>query len=520
MQGSAVGERDRARLVKGAWINVVGALGKFLTPGYLILANQIYGPAVFGLYALSLAPLEMLTNFVAAGFKDAVERFAARDPDGDEATDGIYSVIVRCLGWVLVMAALAALILVVAGKPLVVHVWRRPELYDVLLLLTANVPLIGFTLVLLAATRALMVMHPEVVVTSFTVPLVMIAFAYALHPAIPGVYGLVLAYTIANAVGLALAAFYFARYYSLRRLWAARRVACPERLAAFAVPQSFNMVLALATWNLDVIMLGSFVGNAQIGFYRTAAEIARSLTQIRFVFSSVYSPLVARYARERNIPAMQESFSVISRWVLSIAAPVTVLVFLYRSEILWVFNPAYYQDALFVGLLLVGPLFSAATGLAGNILVMAGFPVYNLLNGILLTVVNAGINLLLIPVWGLAGAAFATMVAQLGVGILQIVEVRALVGVRVEWLRMFRPTAAAAAGLAAAWGVAPLAAPWPPAAAVLQGVVAVGVCVAVMFVPIGSRMRLRRPAVAAAAASAAATTRPGDDGPPPAGPIA
>jgi O-antigen/teichoic acid export membrane protein len=493
---TAVEARDRARLLKGAGINLVGAIGKFLTPAYLILANQIFGPAAFGLYSLTLAPLEMLNNFVVTGFKDAVERFAARDPDATEAGDEIYSILWRCLLWVLAMAAIGVGVLVVVGKPLVVYAWSRPELYRVLLLFACNVPLVGVMIILLSATRALMIMHPDVIVTSFAVPAVMIACAFLLHPSMPSVYGLVLSYTIANGVGMLLAMVYFARYYSLRRLWAARKVPTREKLARFAVPQSVNMMLTLATWNLDVMMLGSFVGDAQIGFYRTAAEIARSMTQLRFVFSGVYSPLVARYAREKNVPAMQESFDLISRWVLAVAAPLTVLVFLYRAEILWVFNPAYNQSATFMALLLVGPLFNAATGLTGNILVMAGFPFYNLLNGVLLTIVNGCLNYFLIPVWNLAGAAFATMVAQLGVGILQIVEVRRLVGVRVRWTTLLRPSFAAVASLAAAWGVASLAAPWPIAAIVVQGLVAVVVYVGLMFAPIGRRFSFARPTIA------------------------
>jgi O-antigen/teichoic acid export membrane protein len=435
----------------------------------------------------------MLINFVVTGFKDAVERFAARDPDNTQATDAIYAVIWRCLLWVLGMAAVAMAVVVAVGRPLVEYAWHRPELYKVLLLFTANIPLAGLTIILLSATRALMVMHPDVIVTSFVTPAAMIVSAFALHPLVPSVYGLVLAYTIANTIAVVLAAFWFGRYYSLRRLWAARKIPCPEKLAGFAIPQSFNMMLTLATWNLDVMMLGGFVGNAELGLYRTASEIARSMTQLRFVFSSVYSPLVARYAREKNVRAMQQSFSLISRWVLSVAAPLTVLVFLYRSEILWVFNPAYRQDALFLALLLVGPLLNAATGLTGNILVMAGYPVYNLMNGILLTAINGCLNYFLIPVWGLAGAAFATMVAQIGVCILQIVEVKLLIGVRVEWMKLIRPTVAAGLGLAAAWGVLSVAHPWPVVSTVLQGVAVVVVYVGVMFVAVGERMTLARP---------------------------
>lgn len=506
----AVAAKDRQRLLKGAGINLIGAIGKFLTPAYLILANQIYGPAVFGLFSLTLAPLEMLNNFVVAGFKDAVERFASRDPDEQPATDEIYAVIWRSLLWVLGLSAAAVGLVALVGRPLVVYAWGRPDLYQVLLLFSANVPVMGLTLILLAATRALMVMHAEVVVGSFVMPLGLILGAAALHSAVPSVYGLVLAQTGANVLGLALAIYYFARYYSLRRLWAARRTVCREKLVAFALPQSANMMLTMAQWNIDVMMLGGFVGDAAIGLYRTAAEIARSLTQLRFVFSSVYSPLVARYAREKNVAAMQESFSIISRWVMALAAPLTVLVFLYRSEILWLFNPAYRQEALFMTLLLLGPLFNAATGLTGNILVMAGYPIYNLLNGILLTVVNVVLNWLLIPEWGLAGAAFATMVSALGSGTLQIIEVRWLVGVKVEWLKLLRPAVGAGLALGAGLGVLALTQPWPVVALVAQGWTAVGVYLAVLFLPIGERFGFRRPTLVPAPAA--------PEAPPPAAP--
>jgi O-antigen/teichoic acid export membrane protein len=356
-------------------------------------------------------------------------------------------------------------------------VWGRADLYDVLIVFALNVPIVGVMTILLAAARAVMDMKGDALVRGLATPLLLIVSSIVVYPFVPTVYGLGLALTISNVVGMGASIWYFNRRYSLRRLWAARKRPAPKGLLVFAVPQSINMTLWQGIWNLDVLMLAAYVDDASLGLYRTVAEIARVVFSIRFSFSSVYAPLVARYTLENDHAGMQDSYTRLSRWIGTIAAPVVVGLVLFQGQILWAFNPAYSGGAAFMWLLLIGPLLACVTGLSGNILVMTGNHFWNLANSAVLLGVNAGLNVVLIPRYGMMGASLATMVGISGASLLQIAEVHYLMKVKVELAKIYKPIAAGGVALVAAWfagaaahGLGGLAAAVPVKAVVMVAV--------------------------------------------------
>jgi O-antigen/teichoic acid export membrane protein len=430
--------------------NILGALGRALVPVFYVLANQLYGPEVFGLYALAWAPAEILTMFVVVGFSDALQRFAARDPSCCEPGDLQYAVMWRCLGLVLAASVAAIALVVLAGPTVTTAVWGRPELASVLLIFALNVPLVGVLTILLAGARAVMDMKGDALVRGLVLPVLLPIGAVVIHPFLPTVLGLGLTITFSNLVGVVAAAWYFRKHYSLGRLWAARALPTPPGLLGFAFTQSLNLTFWQALWNLDVLVLGAYRSDAEIGLYRTAAELGRLVFSIRLSFSGVYAPLVARYSLENDLSGIQDSYLRLSRWIATIASPVVAALILFQTSILWLFNPSYAGGATFLWMLLVGPLVACTTGLSGNILVMSGQNRWNLANSALLLGVNAILAMTLIPHYGMTGASLATMIATTAVSLLQVVQVRRLLGIRFEVGRVWKPFLAAAVAAAAA----------------------------------------------------------------------
>ena len=456
-------DRDQRKLLVGASYNFLGSLGRIIIPLYYILANRIYGTDAYGLYALAIAPTEILTSFVGAGFADAIQRFSARDADRHEATSVHYAVLWRCTWWVVLASVVAAIAVIFGGHWLATSRWHRPDAYWTLVLFAINAPLVGVMGILLSACRAVLDMKGDVLVRGFVAPILLIVFAMIYRPFFPNVYGMCLALTTSNLVGVAAAIWYFRKHYSLRKLLAGRHTPAPRGLLAFAIPQSINMTIWQGLWNVDIMMLAGYVSNERIALYRIAAEIGRTVYGIRYSFSNVYAPLVARYTLENDIAGLQESYTRLSRWISIVAVPVVAIIVLSQAQLLWIVNPSFDGGAAFLWLLMIGPLLACSTGLSGNILVMTGHHFWNLSNSALLLASLAGLNLVLIPRYGMVGASVATMVAISGMSLLQIVEVRWLNGIRVEVSRLWKPfvagTVAFLVAYAAGQAVAQLAPP-------------------------------------------------------------
>jgi O-antigen/teichoic acid export membrane protein len=349
-------------------------------------------------------------------------------------------------------SGVAALAVIFGGRWLTVRFWHRPDAYWMLVVFAVNAPLVGVMGILLAGCRAVLDMKGDVLVRGFVAPLLLIGFAALYRLFTGGVYGMVLALTTSNVVGVGAAVWYFRKHYSLRKLLAGRHAPAPPGLLSFAIPQSINMTIWTGLWNVDLMMLGAYVADERIALYRIAAEIGRTVYGIRYSFSNVYAPLVARYTLEQNTAGLQDSYTRLSRWVSILAVPVVAIIVLCQAQLLWIVNPSFDGGAAFLWLLLVGPLLACATGLSGNILVMTGHHFWNLSNSALLLGTLTLLNLALIPRHGMLGASIATMTAISGMSLLQIVEVRWLNGVRVEVARLWKPFAAGTLGFLVAYG--------------------------------------------------------------------
>ena len=223
-------DRDQRKLLVGAGYNFLGSLGRVIIPLYYIIANHIYGTEAFGLYALAIAPTEILTSFVGAGFADAIQRFTARDADKHEATERHYAVLWRCTWWVVLASCVAGLVVVVGGRWLAGHFWNRPDAYWMLVLFAINAPIVGVMGILLASCRAVLDMKGDVLVRGFVAPVLLIGFALVYRRFFPDVYGMCLALTTSNVIGVAAAVWYFRKHYSVRKLWAGRKSAARSSL--------------------------------------------------------------------------------------------------------------------------------------------------------------------------------------------------------------------------------------------------------------------------------------------------
>jgi O-antigen/teichoic acid export membrane protein len=103
--------------------------------------------------------------------------------------------------------------------------------------------------------------------------------------------------------------------------------------------------------------------------------------------------------------------------------------------------------------ILIPPLLSCSVGFSGNIIVMTGHSLWNLINSVSVAGLNVLFNYWLIPDHGLEGAAVATALAALIFSVAQLVEARMLVGARLLVGQIYKPWLAAVPATLIAVGI-------------------------------------------------------------------
>ncbi len=444
------GERDYHRpLVRGALANFLGLTAKLINPLYFVLITWLFGPELIGLYFLAVFITEIAVNAAVSGIADAVTILASHHADGDRdrapdpaAQDRLYQLLGNGVAMGLGVSALLVPLFYVGGHWLVLYAYPdRPELPGALQILAWSIPLTALPRIAIAATKARMVMRHDAFIMGLVRPLALVCLTLLAWWAGGGLAGLLWAQVAAQALVSALALRALARHFDMGRiLGAAVHPRLDGQLLRFAVPQSLNMTANRYLSRIDVFMLAALGhGNFEIALYATAALITSNLREIKLAFAQALAPVAARLHIAGDRAAFEETLGRVSRWTASLAAPLVLAVLVLRGDLLGLVDAGYRGDTTFMAVLLIPPFLSCAFGLAGNSIIYTAHPTWTLFNSLAVAAVNTGLNLLLIPAYGLLGAATATALAAAMISLLQLVELRHLEGIRLPLRSIWKP---------------------------------------------------------------------------------
>jgi O-antigen/teichoic acid export membrane protein len=176
------------------------------------------------------------------------------------------------------------------------------------------------------------------------------------------------------------------------------------------LPLMLTGTLSVATNQADMLILGAMKGAESAGVYAAAI---RSAGLIGFVLASAnlaMAPTFASLHSTRDIAALQRLVTRSARYILLLTTPIAVLVIVGGRLVLLVFGAEFASGVTSLRILGVGQWANAAMGSVAFLLMMTGHArdvTVTLTAGL---IVNVALSVLLIPQWGIGGAATAATV--------------------------------------------------------------------------------------------------------------
>lgn len=175
------------------------------------------------------------------------------------------------------------------------------------------------------------------------------------------------------------------------------------------LPLSLIAGMQVINNQLGLVVLGFFVTDADVGIYRVASQAAILVASTLAAVNMVLAPSVARLFTRGDREQMQRMVTWNARLVLVAALPVVLVFVLFGDVVLRVaFGEAYVEGHAALMILSMGQLVNAATGSVGLILNMTGHERDTLVGMVCGAGVNILLSLVLIPPFGVEGAAWAT----------------------------------------------------------------------------------------------------------------
>jgi len=181
----------------------------------------------------------------------------------------------------------------------------------------------------------------------------------------------------------------------------------------YGVQAHLSNVLTFINYRADIYLVNLFLNPAATGVYVVAVQIAERLWMISQATSTVLFP---KLSAMESSPIQRLALTRTSqRAVLILTAGVGVLVAIPLYWFLGIVFGVEYVDALPIYLsLLPGIIAGAGARVQAHCIAAAGKPNWNMYVACGVVSANVMLNSILVPVYGVLGAAFATSVVYLG----------------------------------------------------------------------------------------------------------
>jgi O-antigen/teichoic acid export membrane protein len=163
--------------------------------------------------------------------------------------------------------------------------------------------------------------------------------------------------------------------------------------------------------NLDILLLNLFVAPDQTGIYFAAIRTISLVSFVQFSVSAVAMTRFAKLHAEGRRGDIYPTLKDLQKWTFWPAAAGVVGLLALGHPLLWLFGPEFTAAYPVMFILAAGLLTQAFAGPAQNLLVMTGHQTVTAAVMVLTVLLNAGLNLALIPAMGILGAASATAAA-------------------------------------------------------------------------------------------------------------
>lgn len=428
------GQENLRRVARGSTLNLAGAaVTSFANLALTLVVTRGFSQNVAGQFFSATSVFVLLVSIGRLGSGTGLVYFVSRF-----RALGVQDGIERCLRIALrpvIVSAVTGAVVMFALAPQIAALTTRGDASMTTLFLREMAFLLPFAAaseVFQAGTRGLGSMRTTVVVEKIGRPGVQLALVVV--AAFVGTNFLVVGWALPYAPAAILAALWMRqlrRRQKGRAEQAATQAAATEEAPAdltrtywkFTAPRAMSGLAQVALQRLDVILVGALRGPAEAAVYAAATRFLSVGTLGNQAISFAVQPQVSALLAKDDREATNQVYQTSTAWLVLVAWPIYLLTAIFSSTVLKLFGPGYGAGAVVMIVLSGSMLVATACGMVDVMLAMAGRTTWNLANVSIALVLNVGLDLILIPRYGILGAAIGWAVAIVANNLIPLTQV-------------------------------------------------------------------------------------------------
>ena len=434
---------DTKRIAGGAGLAFLGRLGALVEAISLITFTWAYGAATFGLFIVLWSYVKVGTAISDLAMTTALQRYVPKQT-GDAASQTVGT----ALKYSVSAAGLLALCITFGADTVAGFINAgdndKDHLVNVIRLYAWVLPFWTFVEVSTAAIRANRTFGPEIRIRIFYEQGMRLVTAMIFAWMGYLTYGLFIAHLISVMLAGLLALRLVMRVYNLQAVLTAPMISphAREMLGFGLSVMPANMIKRLFS-EFPVMFLNMLLpgvaGAAAAGYYAVARKVASALQVVRLTFEYVMAPLASEKAGEGNHHALNSMFAFSTRLSIIVALPSCATLIIARHDILSFMPETFAAASTAIIILCLGRMFEAISGPATSVIDVLGHKALPTSNGITGMATLIGLGWILIPSYGVTGAAIAAAVGMNITAWLALLQTVTFYGLRPYSVDLVRP---------------------------------------------------------------------------------
>lgn len=420
-----------AELLKGSGtafvLRVVGMGVGYL---FILLVSRAYGTDAVGVLALCMTLLSITSLVGRLGFDTAMIRFIAQfNSTGEKAL--LKEVYQKALKVVVPVSVVLSLLAYLSAGLIAQNIFKKPHLeiyFRVSTLAVVPLVLLHINKQSLRGLKRILEFSlldrgiDFLISLLLIIPLSLLFGKHNIYPVLAYIFGIIGAGVMSQYIWF--------KHLKIKHIH--KKVSLGlnyKEMLRVSLSMFFISSMSLIMHWTDTFMLGMFRTEAEVGVYTVALRVATLTSLSLFAINSIAAPKFAELYAKNDMEGLKNTVQHSTRLIFWTSAPVLLVFVLFPSFVLGIFGADFKEGAIALVILSAGQFINAISGSVGYFMNMTGREkaFQNIL--LLATLINVVLNYILIPLYGINGAAVATMFSMVFWNFSSVVYVRYETGI-------------------------------------------------------------------------------------------
>jgi O-antigen/teichoic acid export membrane protein len=427
------------KIAKESTISFVGlGYSQFVRYLFTALLARLVGVQYLGMYSLGNSITNIAGVFSRAGTDVGLMRFISKR-DLKKDRESIKNDIRSTLKMGIVFSIIVMIVQILLSGWLVETVFEESSLLRIILIIYAvSIPFTALTTIATFATQGFQLLKYKIFVEYILNPTVLIVSMIFLYFVFSSELAIILPTLLTGIAGFTIANYFLNKIAGVNILNIGN-ISFNREIITYSIPIMFTMILGSLLHWMDIMMLGYFTNVETVGLYHPAVRTAGLQQSILIAFTGIFAPMFSKYFTQNNFIGMQHIYKLVTRWILTLVIPVFILIILFSTKIMLLFGADFIQSSEVLIILSIGTSIFAIFGVSSTALVVSGYQKLNLVNALVVTILNICLNIILIPKYGIMGAAWATLSSMTFIALVRLIETRIFLKINPFNIKVFKP---------------------------------------------------------------------------------